>query len=154
MQTMIVYVDDAEYARNFLSTPLPAGNTLITQGERNWILVACTPQVTNDAGKWVSAEAKELWRNDWATATFDQIKPMLGAIGNKVSTQIASHKTSLVEQTHDLLKLHSGAEVIDARRPKFGHDLEPVSSAAPSANKKMAGLAAAVTIATVLAADF
>ena len=155
MQTMIVYVDDAEYARNFLSAPLSAGQTLSAQGERHWIIVACVPQMTNDVGKWVSAEAKELWREDWAKAAFDQIKPMLGAVGNTVSTQIASQKTSLIDQTHDLLQQHKGAEVIDARRPKFGQDMEPVvNSSQPNVNKKVAGLAAAVTIATVLAADF
>jgi hypothetical protein len=44
--------------------------------------------------------------------------------------------------------------VIDARRPKFGQDLQPVTSEQPAGNKKLAGLAAAVTVATVLAADF
>lgn len=154
MQTMIVYVDDAEYARNFLSAPLSTGQTLSAQGERHWIIVACVPQMTNDVGKWVSAEAKELWRDDWATATFDQIKPMLSANGNEISTKIASEKSSLIDQTNALLRQHSGAEVVDARRPKFGHDLQPVASSQPSNKKKVAGLAAAVTIATVLAADF
>ena len=154
MQTMIVYVDDAEYARKMLSSHLPTGHALSTQDVSHWIVVACAPEVTNDVGKWLGAKEKELWRDDWATAMFAQILPMLSKMGNKVSTHIASPKPSLIDLTHDLLKQHSSAEVIDARRPKFGQDLQPLINSQPMNNKKLAGLAAAVTIATVLAADF
>jgi hypothetical protein len=154
METMIVYVDDAEYARKMLSPLLPAGHAQLLNQSTHWIIVACAPTVTNDVGKWVSSEAKELWRDDWATAVFDQIKPLLGVMGNTVTTQLASQKSSLVAQTNELLKQHIGVQVIDARRPKFGQDLQPVTSSQPLDNKKFAGLAAAVTVATVLAADF
>jgi hypothetical protein len=154
MKTMIVYVDDAEYARKMLSPHLPAGHAQSTQETSHWIIVACAPTVTNDVGKWVCSEAKELWRDDWATAMFNQIRPQLGVMGNTVTTLLASQKSSLVEQTNDLLKLHSGAQVLDARRPKFGQDLQPVTSTQTPDKKKLAGLAAAVTVATVLAADF
>jgi hypothetical protein len=154
MKTMIVYVDDAEYARKMLSPHLPTGHAQSTQEAIHWIVVACAPTVTNDVGKWVGSEAKELWRDDWATAMFNQIRPLLGVMGNSITTLIASQKSSLIEQTYGLLKQHSGAEIIDARRPKFGQDLQPVTSTQPLVNKKFAGLAAAVTVATVLAADF
>ncbi len=154
METMIVYVDDAEYARKVLSPLLPTGHAQSIQEVSHWIIVACAPSVTNDVGKWVSSEAKGLWREDWATAIFDQIKPLLGVMGNRVTAQLANQKSSLIDQTNDLLKQHSGAQVIDARRPKFGQDMQPVTSAQPLGKKKLAGLAAAVTVATVLAADF
>jgi hypothetical protein len=154
MKTTIVYIDDTEYARKILSPHLPTGHAQSANDVSHWIIVACAPIVTNDVGKWVGSEAKELWRDDWATAMFNQIRPLLGVMGNTVTTLLASQKSSLVEQTNDLLKLHHGAEVIDARRPKFGQDLPPVTSSQPQNNNKLAGLAAAVTVATVLAADF
>ncbi len=154
METMIVYADDAEYARKTLTPLLATRHGQNTNEESHWIVVACAPSVTNDVAKWVSPEAKDLWRDDWAIALFGQIKPILGAAGNTVSTQLANAKSSLIDQTSELLKLHKGAKVIDARRPKFGYDLQPVTSEQPAGNKKLAGLAAAVTVATVLAADF
>jgi hypothetical protein len=154
MKTIVVYVDDADYARKALIPRLPAGHAQNTNETSHWIVVACAPSVTNDVGKWVSPEAKELWRDDWADALFEQVKPALGVMGNTVTTQLADSKISLVDQTAHLLKLHTNAQVIDARRPRFGQDLQPVTSGQPTGNKKFAGLAAAVTVATVLAADF
>jgi hypothetical protein len=154
MKTTIVYVDDAEYAREVLLPLLPTDHAQNNKDASHWMVVACAPNVTNDVGKWVSAEAKNLWRDDWAIALFGQIKPMLSVMGNTVSTQLADTKLSLIEQTENLRKLHQGAKVIDARRPKFGQDLQPVTTEQPASNKKLAGLAAAVTVATVLAADF
>jgi hypothetical protein len=154
METMIAYVDDAEYALQILQPLLPAAHAQMSNQATHWIIIACAPSVTNDVGKWVSAQAKELWREDWATGVFDKIKPMVGIMGNTVTTQLANPKDSLVTQTQELLKLHSNAKVVDARRPKFGQDLQPVTHAQPPGKKKLAGLAAAVTVATVLAADF
>jgi hypothetical protein len=154
METTIVYVDDAEYAREVLQPLMPTGHAQNTKDVSHWIVVACAPTVTNDVGKWVSIDAKNLWRDDWAMSLFGQIKPMLSVMGNTVSTQLADTKLSLIEQTGHLLKLHNGAKVIDARRPKFGQDLQPVTSEQPVGKKTLAGLAAAVTVATVLAADF
>lgn len=154
METMIVYVDDVDYARTMLSPLLPTTLAGKTGDGSHWILVACTPKMPNDAGKWASSEAMQMWRDDWATAAFDQLKPLLSSTGGTVTTKLADQKNSLIEQTNALLKLHSGAKVLDARRPKFGQDMQPVTSAQPQDKKKLAGLAAAVTMATVLAADF
>jgi hypothetical protein len=154
MKTMIVYIDDANYARKILSPHLPTGHAQSTQETSHWIIVACAPSVTNDVGKWVGSEAKELWRDDWASALFEQVKPMLEVMGNTVSSQPADSKINLIDQNANLLKLHTGAQVIDARRPKFGQDLPPIHINQLSGNKKYAGIAAAVTVATVLAADF
>ena len=154
METMIVYLDDVDYARTMLSPKLPAGHDKSSNQATNWVIIACAPGVNNDVGKWISHEALALWRDDWATAVFDQVKPLLSSTGGTVTTHLSELKSSLVEQTNALLKLHSGAKVLDARRPKFGQDMQPVTSAQPQDKKKLAGLAAAVTVATVLAADF
>lgn len=154
METMIVYVDDAAYARKMLQPLLPTGKTAQTGAPTHWVMVACTPNVTNDITKWVSTEALELWRQDWATEVFDQITPLLKSAGDTVTTQLASHKQSLVDQTNALTQQHSGAKVLDARRPKFGQDMAPVTATQQQENNTVSGYAAAVGLASVLAADF
>ena len=42
MEKIILYVDDAAYAREFLAkAPAPAA-----AGQRHWVLVACAPRMT------------------------------------------------------------------------------------------------------------
>ncbi len=154
METMIVYVDDAAYARKMLQPLLPTSKTVQPSETTRWIVVACTPNVTHDISKWVSPQALELWRQDWAAAVFDQITPLLKGTGDEVTTLLASHKQSLVDQTDALTQQHSGAKVLDARRPKFGQDLAPVTAAQPQEHNTVTGYAAAVGLASVLAADF
>jgi hypothetical protein len=154
MKTMIVYVDDAAYARKMLQPLLPTSKTVQPSETTRWIVVACTPNVTHDISKWVSPEALALWREDWATAVFGQITPLLEGAGDTVTTQLASHKQTLVDQTDALTKLHSDAKVLDARRPKFGQNMEPVTALQPQDHNAVTGYAAAVTLASVLAADF
>jgi hypothetical protein len=154
METMIVYVDDAAYARKMLQPLLPTGRTAQPSQSTRWIVVACTPNVTHDISKWVSPAALELWRQDWATAMFDQITPLFKGTGDTLTTQIASHKQSLVDQTEVLTQQHSGAKVLDARRPKFGQDMEPVTATQQQEHNTVSGYAAAVGLASVLAADF
>ena len=154
METMIVYADDADYARKMLQPLLPNRKATPSSEATSWIVVACTPNVTHDISKWVSPEALALWRQDWATAMFDKITPLLKGASDTVTTQIASHKQSLVEQTEALYKQHGGAKVLDARRPKFGQDMEPVTADQPKDQNSFAGIATAVSLASVLAADF
>ncbi|HMS28042.1 MAG TPA: hypothetical protein PKC80_11820 [Burkholderiaceae bacterium] len=154
MQTMIVYVDDATYARKMLQPLLPANSATPTNPATHWVVVACTPHVSNDITKWVSAHALELWRLDWAQAVFNDITPLLQAAGDSVSTHVASQKQSLIEQTNSLGKQHLQAKVLDARRPKFGQDLEPVTATQTPDQNKVTGLATAIGLAGVLATDF
>jgi hypothetical protein len=154
METMIVYVDDAAYARKMLQPLLSTAKTTQTSASTRWVMVACTPNVTHDISKWVSPEALQLWRQDWAAAMFDQITPLLNGTSDTVTTQIASHKQILVDQTEALTKQHSGAKVLDARRPKFGQDMAPVTAAQQQEHNKVSGYATAVGLASVLAADF
>ena len=149
METMIVYIDDAAYARKMLLPLLPSDAQQPTHATR-WIVVACTPNVTHDISKWVSAEALALWREDWATAVFGQITPLLSRVGDTVTTQIASHKLPLIDQTQALTLQHGTAQVLDARRPKFGQDLEPVTAAQPQEHNSLARYVTAVAGAGLL----
>jgi hypothetical protein len=154
METMIVYVDDAEYARKMLQPLLSTGITAQANQSTRWIVVACSPNVTHDISKWVSPRALELWRSDWAAPVFDQVTQLLKSTGDTVTTQLANHKQPLSDQTIALTHQYSGAKVLDARRPKFGQDLEPVTAGQPKDHNTVTGYAAAISVASVLAADF
>jgi hypothetical protein len=154
MNTMIVYVDDVTYARKILQPLLPTSKTASDGVVTHWIVVACAPNVSNDISKWVSQKAIELWKSDWAEKVFNQITPMFKNSGDTITTQIASHKLSLVNQTDMLKKQYHSAKVLDARRPKFGQDLAPVTAAQGQERNAVTGYAAAVSLASVLAADF
>jgi hypothetical protein len=119
MDNIIVYVDDAAYALQMLQPMLPAG------GPRNptrWIVVGCAPRVTHRVSKWVTHSARESWRGKWAEKVFAQLMPVLEQEGDTVVTQLA--QTTLISQTESLIKQHGAARVLDARRPKFGQDMQ------------------------------
>jgi hypothetical protein len=128
MDKIIVYVDDAEYALHHLA-PMENG----AAGKRqptHWILVACPPRMTRHISKWVNHTARENWRNKWAEKLFNRITPTLIPHGDKV-TPILAHGP-LVEMTRELLEKQGAARVLDARRPKFGQDMAPVTPGQPS----------------------
>ena len=86
MDKVIVYVDDAAYARQVLE-PLTAP---ATAGTIHWVLVACAPRMTHRISKWVSHSARENWRAKWADKLFAQLQPWLRAEGAPISTVLAS----------------------------------------------------------------
>lgn len=85
MDKVIVYVDDAAYARQVLE-PLAAP---ATAGTIHWVLVACAPRMTHRISKWVSHSARENWRAKWADKLFAQLQPWLRAEGAPISTVLA-----------------------------------------------------------------
>jgi hypothetical protein len=130
MDKIIVYLDDAAYAHQQLS-PL-AGGELPPRGHHvatHWVLVACAPRMTQHISKWVSHSARENWRAKWAEKAFEQIVPHLRAAGDEVSTVLA--KGPLPELTKRLAAEHGASRVLDARRPKFGQQLPPVTHDQP-----------------------
>jgi len=122
MEKVILYVDDASYASEFLArlSAEPAGAKA-----RHWVLVACAPRMTHRISKWVSHSARESWRAKWFARLQDQLHTALLREGSEVTPILAAGP--LAELTRRL-RLEVGAvEVIDARRPKIGVDLEPVA---------------------------
>ena len=123
MEKIILYVDDAAYARELLSRLTPEA---VGTGARRWVLVACAPRMTHRISKWVSHSARENWRNKWLAKTQEQLLPLLQVEGGQVISVLA--KGPLAELTRRLKMEHgAAARVIDARRPKIGVDLEPVA---------------------------
>jgi hypothetical protein len=147
MDNIIVYVDDAAYALQMLQPMLPTG------GERNptrWILVGCAPRVTHRVSKWVTHSARESWRGKWAEKVFSQLMPLINKEGDTVLTQLA--QTTLITQTEGLIKQYGAARVLDARRPKFGQDMQPVTAAQAQESKGVLGYATALASAGLLVA--
>jgi len=127
MEKIILYVDDAAYAREFLAKLSPE---VVGTGARHWVLVACAPRMTHRISKWVSHSARENWRSKWFAKVQEQLLPALRLEGGEVTPVLA--KGPLAELTQRLKLEHGAAQVVDARRPKIGVDLEPVAPDVPS----------------------
>ena len=145
MDNLIVYFDDAAYAQQMLQ-PMLGGS----QAPTRWILVGCAPRVTHHASKWVTQSARQSWRGKWAEKAFLQLLPLLQKEGDTVLTELA--QTTLQSQTESLIKTHGAARVLDARRPKFGQDLQPVTASQAQESHGVLGYAAALASAGLLVA--
>lgn len=148
MDTMIVYVDEAAYALKMLTPMVAPGQT---RTPTRWIVVGCAPRITHHVSKWVTNSARQSWRGKWADKVFEQIVPLLQAPGDAVITQVA--RGPLCELTDSLLTQHGAARVLDARRPKFGQDLPPVTRQQPQEPQGIWGYAAVAAGAVLLASD-
>jgi len=148
MDKIVVYVDDAEHALQQLTPMLVAGE------RTQWIVVACAPHMTRHISKWVSHSARESWRAKWADKLFAQVVPVLRERGDAVDTQVAGgHLGRLSEK---LLAQYGPARVLDARRPKFGQDMMPVTANQPASTESrwiLPGSAATLGAVLILAAE-
>lgn len=133
MPPVIVYVDDAGYARQLLAP-------LRTRGDTTWILVACAPRMTHRISKWVSHSARENWRTRWAEKLFAQMLPWLQADGGQVTTVLA--KGPLAELTQQLQADSGAVRVVDARRPKADQAASPPRAGSGTLTGILAGLSA------------
>lgn len=125
METVILYVDDAAYAAEFLARQqaAPAGKAI--DGPRRWLMVGCVPPMTRHASRWMSAEMRHLRRSGWLSDTLATLRPLLEKDGGTVETRSA--ELPLLDLTRKL-RLETGARMaLDARRPKAGVDLEPIA---------------------------
>ena len=113
MDTVIVYVDDAEYTRQIIHPLAHKAGGKTT----HWVLVACAPRMTHRISKWVSHSARESWRAKWSDKLFAQVLPWLETGNAQVSTVLA--KTPLPELMEQLQQQYgASAQLLDARRPK------------------------------------
>jgi hypothetical protein len=147
MDNIIVYVDDAAYALQMLQPMLPSGEACTPT---RWIVVGCAPRITHRVSKWVTHSARQGWREKWADKVFGQLLPILQKDGDSVLTQLA--QATLISQTEALIKEHGAARVLDARRPKFGQDLQPVTATQAQEHHGVLGYAAALAGAGLLVA--
>jgi hypothetical protein len=146
MDNIIVYVDDAGYALQMLQPMLPAGRS--ARQSTRWILVGCAPRVTHHVSRFVTYSARDNWRRKWSEKVFGQLVPALGQEGDDVVAVLA--QGNLCDQTEALIEQHGGARVMDARRPKFGQDLQPVTPGQVQETHGVARYAAALAGAGLL----
>lgn len=132
MEKIIVYLDDAAYAQQQLA-PMTAGPG-DAEPATHWILVACAPRMTQRISQWVSHAARQNWRAKWAEKQFGRIVPHLTQRGDSVTTLLA--KGPLPQLSRRLSCEHATSKVLDARRPKFGQDLQPVTADQPTGKQE------------------
>ena len=150
MDKIIVYIDDAEFATQQL---MPMKQHAIGRAT-HWILLACPPRMTRHISKWVSHSARQNWRSKWADSLLEKIRPVLVTRHDRIS--LVFSQGPLIEQTQGLLLEHGGARVLDARRPKFGPNLAPVTPDQPTSHSAAwtgPGAVAAMGITLVLASE-
>jgi hypothetical protein len=153
MDKIIVYLDDAAYAQHQLA-PMTGTDAGAAGAGTHWVLVACAPRMTQRISKWVSHSARESWRAKWAEKLFAQVVPQLKQRGDSVTTLLATGP--LPELTKRLSAEHVTSRVLDARRPKFGQDMQPVTADQPATHDERWSVPGAVLgmgAVLVLAAD-
>lgn len=149
METIIVFIDDADYALQMLQPMLPATDHAPTR----WVLVGCAPRITRRISKWVTQSARLGWQTAWADKVFAQVLPPLqqNRTGDEVITHLAPSRQSLCDLTHSFTQQYGSSRVLDARRPKLGHELQPVTESQKLERHEMAGYATALVGAGMLA---
>jgi len=114
VETIIVYLDDAEYAQPLLQSMSQSPRAADT----HWVVVACAPRITHRVSKWVSNRTRENWRTKWADKLFADALPVLQGCGGRVSPMLARGPLSeLVEQLRTDLGV--SPQIVDVRRPKL-----------------------------------
>lgn len=119
MDTLIVYLDDPDYAQQMLA---PA---LLSDAPARWVLVACAPRMSRRIGKWLSHSSRENWRTKWCNKLFSQITPAIEAISTQehLTMEYVVAQGPLPELTQQLRTRFGAAKVIDARKPKFNYEV-------------------------------
>lgn len=148
MDKIIVYVDDAAHALQQLAPMKSSAEPATT-----WIMVACPPRLTQHVSKWITHSAREKWRVKWAEQLFAQIAPAFPDPSDTVVRVVASGRLSALSR--ELLAKHGVARILDARCPRFGQDLEPVTQGQPVSHHSrwslpgaIAGVGAVMALAT------
>ena len=154
VNTLIVYVDDADHAQPTLQTMAQAADA----AQHRCVLVACAPRITHRVSRFVSNRAREQWRTRWAEKLFAACTPLLAASGMQVQTVLA--RGPLPEVLAQLQAEHGAPlQVVDLRRPKAepyaeGASEAPVKAAAPGLLQQLGSTLAGVgALWTVLLSD-
>ena len=153
MDKIIVYVDDAAYARQQLA-PMKASGPETGRLPTHWVVVACAPRMTHRISKWVSHSARENWRAKWSEKLFGEISPWIAERGDTMTPVLA--KGPLVALSNRLVAQHGASRVLDARRPKLGQDMQPVTADQPADKQNpwtLPGAVAGMGMVLVLASD-
>jgi hypothetical protein len=142
MDTVAVFVDDADYAARLLG-PMQVQAT-------HWVLVACAPRLTHRIGKYVSHSSREQWRERWTAKLFARLQPQLAQLHGTVETMLARQPLPAVVDR--LIERHGmGLRLLDARRPKLGAHMEPLPRHGEAAGRWVVPMAVSGGSSVVLA---
>ena len=146
METIIVYLDDAEYAQPLLQSMSQSPRAVDT----HWVVVACAPRITHRVSKWVSNRSRENWRTKWADKLFAEALPQLERSGARITPRLA--RGPLAELVEELrAELGTSPQIVDLRRPKL-ESTQHASALAPVPMTGKAKLQAGRGVPAVLAA--
>ena len=148
MDTVIIYVDDADYAVDFLARQRASDAGTEIAGPRRWLLVGCVPPLTRHASQWVSDEALQERRQRWLDDAVATLRPLLEREGGTITPLMAERP--LLDQTRQLRMAHGAGLALDARRPKLGVDLEPIAPEQSPARSGWAVPGAVASMGTLL----
>lgn len=143
-----VLVNDAGHSRRLLA-PLLAPGAPSTR----WLLLACAPRLAGRIARWSTPDSRALWRQDWCDRLRQDLQPWLAVAPE--GAQFSWHEVSgpLVDLTRKLRLQHgAGLRVLDARAPRLGGGLEPLSGEHTPARHRLAlPVAATSTLSALLA---
>lgn len=148
METYIVYINDGDFARRQIVAFIEG------RSPDRWVLVGCPPRLPRHSGRFLSQPALKRWRADWTRDSLKDIIAILTSRGHEVSTRVAH--VPLITFTRQLRgELGPNVRLLDARRPRSGAALEPVTVDQPgerpdawSATGGAIALGALITIAS------
>ena len=149
METIIVFIDDADNAIKLLQPMLPQQ----VHGPTRWVLVGCAPRVTRHISRFVTQSARAVCRDRWGDKVFARVAPQLQNQARPLDTVItlgAPPRQSLCDLTSALTHQYSARHVLDARRPKLGQDFQPATLIQKQESNRVTGYAAAIAGAGLL----
>jgi hypothetical protein len=118
METLIVYVNDSEYACNQLATMINAHQPT------KCVLVGCPPKLNRHISRWISGGARKKWQTQWSDTACAEISKAFVSEGHQFVHRVAFGP--LINVTKQLQGEFLGARVLDARRPKLAQTPEPL----------------------------
>jgi hypothetical protein len=147
METLIIYVNESDYARNQLAAMVSTGQPT------KCVIVGCPPKLNRHISKWITGAARKKWQAQWTDKVHKEIATAFQHQGHQFLSRVAFGP--LINVTKQLQGEFLGARVLDARRPKLAQTPEPLvegQQAQPDVASRVMGVAATTAI-FVLAAD-
>ncbi len=124
METIAVFVNDVAAARHILQPMLRGA------APARWVLVACPPVLTRHIGRWVSHSARRQWRERWAAELFAALAPEIGAAAGGAPERVVASRP-LLEVSARLAARWPLLRLLDARQPRIGRVVVPISAGQP-----------------------
>ena len=91
METLIIYVNETEYARNQLAAMLSV------RQPTQCVLVGCPPKLNRHISKWISGAARKKWQTQWVDTVCGEISTAFVQEGHQfLSMSPSNYKASFL----------------------------------------------------------